>query len=255
MLALLIGDTHGDIDAINRSVTMLSEQHGLLVDAAFQLGDFGFDPGWTDEETGREVTSQWMEYVAGREQFLVPTYAVHGNHEKPDIADWAMSCVFGEAAANFKCFANPSFSIIQSGRPRGGSLSVLAVGGAPNYNDPEWLYPFDDDDYLRALQFWRGLGSPPVDLLLTHEAPFGVGLMGEGWVAEKTGTSIFNTGSKKLSHLWREVQPRLQINGHYHKLNEFRDGPLRHMTLPVAQAGFAVLDTDTWSLTTVSTER
>jgi len=48
-----------------------------------------------------------------------------------------------------------------------------------------------------------------IDILVTHDAPYGIGVNFKGQVQ----------GSKKISSLIKKIQPRYHIAGHYHHLN------------------------------------
>ena len=106
---LLISDTHGNLDIINEKATQTS------ADFVIHAGDFGFydeqsisrlsprelrllvthSPVWrqynVDKQTTREtlieivkrhrLLGDFPDYISGKKQFLVPVYAVWGNHE------------------------------------------------------------------------------------------------------------------------------------------------------------------------------
>lgn len=106
---LLISDTHGNLDIINQKVVETN------ADMVIHAGDFGFydeqsihrlsprelrlliahSPSWrqyqvdkqTELETLIEIVKKhrllgdFPDYISGEKQFLVPTYAVWGNHE------------------------------------------------------------------------------------------------------------------------------------------------------------------------------
>jgi predicted phosphodiesterase len=110
---LLISDTHGNLDVINRKVAEIN------ADMVIHAGDFGFyddqsihrlnprelrllichSPVWrqynVDKQTKLEIfieivkkhklLGDFPDYISGKKQFSVPVYAVWGNHEDVQV--------------------------------------------------------------------------------------------------------------------------------------------------------------------------
>jgi Icc-related predicted phosphoesterase len=109
------------------------------------------------------------------------------------------------------------------------------------------FYPFDPENFVRAREAWEARGRPAIDILMTHEAPYDVGMKGDPRIAALFGLPPDQImGEPALRDLWQAVRPRLQVNGHHHRLNRHEEDGLRHLTLPTSQRGCALLDTATW---------
>ena len=110
---LLISDTHGNLDIINEKATQTN------ADFVIHAGDFGFydkesisrlsprelrllvthSPVWrqynVDKQTKREtlieivkthrLLGDFPDYISGKKQFVIPVYAVWGNHEDVQV--------------------------------------------------------------------------------------------------------------------------------------------------------------------------
>lgn len=86
--------------------------------------------------------------------------------------------------------------------------------------------------------------TPGVDILLTHEAPAGIGL-------EKEGKDI---GRPEITDVITAMQPRLAVFGHHHIYHEGRIGATRVIGLEQPKNSYVLLDTDTFSTQKVSAE-
>jgi hypothetical protein len=232
VLILFLGDTHCGIGVVNALPRVLAAR-GLPVDLLVQVGDFGFfDSG------------PWPHYLAGEHPFEVPTIVVPGNHEMPTCVD-RVAGPMGSVLPNFQC-VDPEGRQVEFTK-NGETISLLCVPGAKCVdNPPEGFYmPFDPDVYERVGQRWELAGRPPVDFLVTHDCPRSVGMQSNPEVLKRLG-KLPIPGEPKLSALWELVRPRLQVNGHHHRWHEATSkSGLAHLTLPLAQKGFAVFDTET----------
>jgi hypothetical protein len=87
-----------------------------------------------------------------------------------------------------------------------GDVRLAILGGAAG--DP--LGPIDGDAYEQL----RALEPGSIDVLVTHDGPYGIGVGYYG-----------NTqGSRRLTNLVAHLRPRFHVGGHYHNLN----GPHRY---------------------------
>jgi hypothetical protein len=229
----LLADTHAELELVNRHVRFLKLRHGVEVEGILHAGDFGF---WDQ--------GPWRAFARGAYQFLKPMVVVHGNHEDPrvcarvqgrDTTEHGVTNLYLAKSGEFVDFAG---------------LVILCVGGAKCVDNPAVRYPFSPDEYTAALESWRAGGSPAIDILLTHEAPSGTGMVGDPFISAKFGLNPFEVGEPLLRELWEAVKPKLHVCGHHHKLHRYTspDG-LQHLTLPVARDGGFVLDTERWELT------
>ena len=97
-------------------------------------------------------------------------------------------------------------------------------------------YGRDDVEKMKALT--------GIDILLTHEAPVGVGM-------EKGGADI---GRPEVREIVERVQPRLAVFGHHHVYLEGQIGATRVIGLQQPKHSYVILDTDTFSTEKVSAE-
>lgn len=233
MHLLLIGDNHADMDVLKRIHRVATRDLGLSSAAAIQLGDFGF---WQDY-------GGWKTIDRYKYHFPIPLYVVHGNHEDPEVARAVMSPT-AHGIKNFHLFKEGGELVeITQGSE---TVRILACGGAACVDDPKVFFPFDSNDFLKARDLWQASGSPAIDLLVTHEAPSSVRIPGHPYFAAKLGKDIYDTGDATLDLLWKAVRPRYQVNGHHHKVHQVESAcGLKHLTLPCAQEGFGVFDSET----------
>ncbi|HII88721.1 TPA: hypothetical protein HA253_03935 [Candidatus Woesearchaeota archaeon] len=101
---------------------------------------------------------------------------------------------------------------------------------------PLKYYGEDDIKTMKALT--------GIDVLLTHEAPIGVGM-------EKDGKDL---GRQEIREIIEQVQPRLAVFGHHHVYREGQIGATRVIGLQQPKHSYVVLDTDTFSTEKVSAE-
>ncbi len=225
MHLLLISDTHlKQIDRINKFKKRLVRDFEIHPVAALHGGDFGFWQEWP-----------WLSYIRGTSKLELPVYAVHGNHEDPEMVQASIV----RPVPNLKIF-RPGGEICTI-EHCGETCTVLGVGGAPCVDDPLVFYPFKATDYLSAVEVWKSAGCPQIDVLLTHEVPKHIGPIGEAFFGNP-----LEAGIPELRTLWETVRPRLLIAGHYHKIHIWEENGLKLYTLPQAAQGGALLDTTDW---------
>jgi hypothetical protein len=233
MYLALLGDLHGAVSLVGRTVAVLRRRFDLVPDAIVQVGDWGFfgDQG------------EWPRVLSGEIALPpIPTYVVHGNHD--GIAETRAAIAGIPTLPQLHVFP-PGGAIwrLQSGAE---SVTLLGCGGAYDApgTPPSDGIPFRERDPELALERWIAAGEPPIDLLITHEAPTGCGELGE-W---RYG-SPWKTGSPGIRKLWERVNPPLMICGHYHREHSRQEGNRTLRVLPIAQDGAAIWDTNTGHVT------
>lgn len=233
MRIALLGDLHGAISFVGRTVDVLERRFDFVPDAIVQVGDWGF---FAD-------VGEWPRVLAGAIALpAIPTYVVHGNHEGREEA---LAAIAGIPTL-------PHLHVF----PPGGAIWPLSVGtetvmllgcggayDAPGTTPSDGI-PFSERDPGIALERWIAAGDPSIDLLITHEAPTGCGELGE-W---RYG-SPWKTGSPGIRTLWERVNPPLMVCGHYHTEHVRREGNRTLRVLPMAQDGAAIWDTTTGQVT------
>lgn len=209
---VVVGDTHGEIDRINRCVED-ARNDGHNVVGAIQVGDFGF----------YDQLPQWRKYKNGIDSFLVPTIACHGNHEDPyevyDVSKMQIN--------NFQLFPPIAISDFLG-------LRVLSVGGALSVDPmgPRTHVAHSNEIYTKALEVWNVMDKPKIDIIITHEAPSNSGMIPNQRITEKYGASS-DLGAPELRALIEAVQPQVQVNGHHHVWNNCQIGDSDCWCLPI----------------------
>lgn len=210
---LVAGDTHGNLGWIE-TLAGLAGRHGCA--GVLQLGDFGF---WPDArvlaERGRAVLDErWLGAVADAfARHRVWLRVIDGNHD------------FHPGALAAHPPDGRGISVVRDGlvdwATRGSrwewcGVRFGALGGA---------FSIDRSFRLLGQSWWdtetitaedrRRLGSEPLDVLLTHDAPEGVRQSG----VDVEGAKI-DPRSRENRRLVEEARratgPRLLLHGHYH---------------------------------------
>jgi len=219
MRVLILGDVHGEhgrlADALRRV------QADYRIEAAIQVGDFGFYP-------------HLLGASGTRVRYPVPLHVIDGNHE--DHA-WLRRALLTGAARNWARELN----LIYQPRP---SVAVLGtsrvgfLGGALHVDRPQkhdWLGGFPNYILQRNREHAVALfNQERPDLIVTHSCPARIGLgmqstaeMQPG-IAEHIRASGFDPGPPddcgevELTRLWSELgyQPRAWAFGHFHRAHE-----------------------------------
>jgi hypothetical protein len=239
MRVALLGDLHGALSLVSRTVDVLERRFDFVPDAIVQVGDWGFfaDMG------------EWPQVLAGAVSLPnLPTYVIHGNHEGREETLAAIAGV--PTVPQLHVF--PPAGAIWPLTIGAETVTLLGCGGA--YDAPGTTLsagiPFSERDPELALARWRMAGEPRVDLLITHEAPTGCGELGE-W---RYG-SPWKTGSPGIRTLWERVNPPLMVCGHYHQAHRRREGGRTLHVLPMAREGAAIWDTGTDQVTAFALTR
>ncbi|NUS02865.1 MAG: metallophosphoesterase [Nonomuraea sp.] len=216
MKVAFIGDVHGCVLHALGSVLMLQNRRGIRLDAVVQVGDLGaypsadrFDgpsrrfiadsPAQGDFFRLLDPTPELAATVRAALEQMPPVLFVAGNHE-----DHEWLAALHEAAGSEVVEIDPlgAFRHYECGsivEIAGLRTAFLGLIEAPGYMD------FDEAAYARLL------AEPPgsVDLLVTHEGPYGMSHNRQGEVQ----------GSPKLTRLIERLQPPLHISGHVHHEN------------------------------------
>lgn len=221
MKVAFIGDVHGCVLHALGSVLMLQQRRGIRLDAVVQVGDLGaypsadrFDgpsrrfiadsPAQGDFFRLLDPSPELAATVRAALEQLPPVLFVAGNHE-----DHEWLAALHEAAAGAPIVAiDPlgAFSHVACGTiVEVAGLRTAFLGLIEGHG-----MDFDPDAYAALSAAAPG----SVDVLVTHEGPYGLSLDRQGEVQ----------GSRKLTRLIEHLQPPLHISGHIHREN----GPRRY---------------------------
>lgn len=239
MLILLLGDCHGRLDLVHNACLSARETYG--VEAAIQVGDFGFYP---------KILHAFLH--EGPRRFPIPLHVIDGNHEDHR---WLNLCKHSGASDAWAA-ANLFFHDRATAQVIGG-LRIGFVGGALNADrrqewagrwlatadgrpplnrrrtpkSPVWANWVRDADVDRAVELFS---RETPDLLVTHSCPAGIGVGMEGAVPLIDDVERFITraghfsgpfhdcGEGGLSHLWTRLsqRPPLWVFGHFHRIHK-----------------------------------
>ena len=244
MKAMFAGDMHGNT---SHAKWLFRKAYDYNVDTIIACGDFGY---WPHYKSGERYLELIDDLAAQSGTTLM---WVDGNHENHDLLDDLAAC-YGTA--------DP----IPTGRhsywiPRGcvfnlGDLTLMGYGGA---------WSVDWDHRVKGLSWWpqetidaahvASLPSVKVDILVTHEAPLGIGtdaLSYKDLIKESVDQR------RLITEVVDRVNPEVVFCGHHHTRETFR-GATRHEPLvhvlgrdESGRDSFFVLDMDAESLAACS---
>lgn len=263
-----LGDVHGYVFTALAVVVEWQRRAETPLDLVVQVGDLGAFP---DAAHFDRATAHFAGEHPGRLDFLRlhgangrladalravrrelhrPIHFIRGNH---DSATWLRGLPRAPGGLTVAVDAFDLFRYV----PDGTTIAVEGVrfaflGGVEHHHDAAIL--LDTDAYTRLL----ALPAGEVDVLVTHDPPFGAG----------AGFRETRPGSPLVRALDAHLAPPLHVGGHVHAMM----GPLRYgattyyglaiirerlrrdPTLRVRDGWFAVWDTDTDTFTFVIEE-
>jgi Icc-related predicted phosphoesterase len=211
-----VGDVHGCVRHALGAAVLLQERRGVRLDAVIQVGDLGAYPS---EERYDEPSRRFGREHPAQGDFLrlldpSPAFAggvrlalgrlpavlfVSGNHEDHD---WLAALHAAAGADVVPVDPLGAFWHVACG-------SVVEIAGLRTaflgLIEAEGYMDLDETAYGRL----GSLAPGAVDLLVTHDGPYGMSRNYRGEVQ----------GSAKLTRLLEHLQPPLHISGHYHHPN------------------------------------
>jgi hypothetical protein len=227
MLFGVLGDLHGDFDAMERA---FATEPGVAV--WLSVGDVASDAG---------------QYPAPSRPFLF----IKGNNEDFDVI---ARLAAERAAERLRLIPNgTALDLPGSASP---AIRVAGLGGtfAPTWYDtlPEALPPARAPSRVGAARadkrrhFVRAevetcLALRGVDLFLTHEAPRPY------WVG--VGRRRNDAGKAVVNEILASLRPRLHVFGHHHRHSETVCEGVPSIGLPLASDGYLVVESEGWNWT------
>jgi hypothetical protein len=217
MRIAFVGDVHGCVFHALGALATLWYRRKLELDAVIQVGDLGAYPSAQrmDGASGRFLSdnpaqgdffrilnpSPWTANGVSRAmRVLPPVHFVSGNHE-----DHQWLSEMHSAAGNAPVVPVDPLGVFH--HVACGNLVKLAGQRIAFLGRVECPGAMDFDEVAYAKLLSRDPGS--VDILVTHECPYGIG---QGWKGQIQG-------SPKLTQLIEHLQPRVHVSGHYHHQN------------------------------------
>lgn len=217
-----IGDIHGRVFHTLAVLTAWQIRNQCKLDLIFQVGDLGAypypneklkknkyvrkDPAQLDfsrflQATG--ILAENIQYI--RANHLKPIYFIRGNHEdftylrtKSNLIENGTVCI---DPFDLLYYAKDGSIIEQN------NLNIAFLGGIQTTRNGE--ESIDETAYYNLLK-----NGKEIDILITHDAPFGIG---RGYYGDIQGSTMIST-------LMNQVQPKYLIAGHYHHMV----GPLKY---------------------------
>lgn len=206
MRIVFSGDIHGSVTQL-RFVFKTAQAHEC--DLVWACGDFGFWPHTAHGVKFLEAVDALVEETGIK---LFWTDGNHENHDELDRLRWVHGeeCPIATSAGSWWV-------------PRG---CVVALDGV-DFMSYGGGYSVDWKRRVKGKSWWpqelvdeghvRGVPDVPVDVLVTHDTPFG-----EGVLSYKDSIPESLDQRRILSELVDRVQPRLVFSGHHHVRSTFR---------------------------------
>ena len=269
MIIGFIGDVHGQVFHALAVAATWQAINRKRFDLLIQLGDLGafpsedrmdaatqryvaLDPSQADFTRLLQAEDKLAELMRKtRGEFAGPIYFLRGNHEDFDYLNHLpVEGTPGTAAVDpFDLYRYvPDGTVLQFG-----NVHIAFLGGI------ETEAPDERTIDQRAYQSLMKLVKGKIDILVTHEPPYGIAVGNRGRIS----------GSTMISKMIGQSQPTIHMSGHLHHLNGPRTyGRTTSMSLAGLVASsrwephdvtyrpgcLAVLDTETDALTPVTDE-
>jgi len=197
----LAGDCHGSICFLYEQVAAFEEILHAKFEAVIQVGDIGVwpDPERLDRATRKhDGAGDFAELLSAKWHAPIPTWFVKGNHDDFQYLEGGSELIEGWHYMPNGTVARLSVN--------GADLVVAALGGC--FGAADYLKRRRDSrkfsHYLKAeIEDLRTVGR--ADILVLHDAPFGVPLGRSG-----------KSESEGLLELLDTLQPSLCFFGHHH---------------------------------------
>ena len=275
MLVAFIGDVHGCVLHAMSAVLALEHHENRRLDAVVQVGDFGAfsspdrlppvdqeyvtaNPAQGDVFRLLQPPAELLDSLQRfRAHLTRPVMVVSGNHEDHDWLAERHRAAGGAAVVaidEFGIFEHVADAVVTE-------IGDVTLGFLGRIDAPGFACDFDRP----ALEKMMGLQPGSVDVLVTHDGPYGLSTNWSGKVQ----------GSKALTRLVEHLQPRLHVSGHYHHINgprtygtttsfalanlvdakrkRYRAEPVNPRQR-VSEGSISVLDTQTWTFRYVTDE-
>jgi len=267
MLVAFFGDTHGNLNIMYAMSLAWEKRTGFEIDLIVQVGDFGF---WLSENTVDKMTAKhrkrnndrrtqvgeeqraicgdYPEYVLGELTAPKKTLVIRGNHEDQG---YLMLRERKHQKENPDDYMNRAIEMVPNiyYLPDGHVVDIEGVkfgglGGNFSYKTfHTWNY-WDEHRTLRSKRHggeqrrlnhftrdrWEMLSRRKMDVLLLHDAPSGIGVVGasslKGKMPEDEMTSLIygSCGSPQLLELIEAIAPKHVYCGHWHQFRKAKFG-------------------------------
>ncbi len=210
MQTLILGDLHGDFDALNAFIAQTTASTLLI------CGDFGYWPSY-----GMDMT-HICNVSSGRHGQTVEIRFCDGNHEEhPRLqelmvrARQASHSSFAAIELAHGIFYQPRGSVWIA--PRG--ERILFAGGALS---TDGHLRTQGEDWFPELELLQRTDLPPLlpraDVVISHTAPRAFGMeRRQDWQANSFKTQLHDTSCDVLDIILHDVRPKRWYFGHFHE--------------------------------------
>lgn len=199
-IVMFAGDIHGNL---NHAIELFDVARKSNVDLIIACGDFGY---WPHTKWGMKFLKS-VEHLA--KGIGVPLYWVDGNHENHDAIDNLV-----QIHGNKNLIPTPSEWVMHI--PRGcrfdfNGFTFMGFGGAWSW---DWNHRELGETWWKQETITQeqvdALDDEPVDVLITHEAPFGKNISYKDDII----TSVVQR--ELVLEVQNKVNPAFHICGHHH---------------------------------------
>lgn len=238
MIAAFFGDTHGNIELLFERAAAWEARTGIQLEYLFQVGDFGIwpNPDSVDpmsrrhfEKDGIPIGGDYRDYAVGNKVAPRPIYFIRGNHEDQLFLmnhERIQMALYPEDYWTRTIEVAPNFFYIPDGHVvEIGGVKFAAWGG--NFAYRTWKQRMGYWDLQRkgrrlnhmTVDVYERLLTGGYDVLLTHDAPIGSGVVGAVGI-ELPEEEMTGGGNQPIRTLIDVVRPKYQINGHWHEYHK-----------------------------------
>jgi hypothetical protein len=210
MKILVLGDTHGDLDAVREACTVAVRRGCTTI---LQLGDFGF--GWDLHlDPGLRFPAR-VNNLAKRHKLRF--YWLCGNHEQFDVLEQVVDMTSSEPQK----MGSHLWYLPRGCMVEWDGCKILALGGAysidKDYRTPHVSWwpqeTLSASDVERALRTIDERGRPHV--MITHDAPEGV--FPYPLFLGGTHGDLSRRNREAVRAVYQAATPLQLIHGHYHR--------------------------------------
>ena len=203
---LVLGDIHGKWDKTHKIIKQEVGTRGVSLSTG-DLCNYDFDP-----EAGQKIVF------------------CHGNHENYD----KIQRLNDEKGQLTPLLAGEIYKL-----PGGISLTALPGVYSPHFYEGENLKYFTKKDLRKIFSI-----NEPVDILITHEAPRGIGV-------KKNGEDL---GKNQINDVIAHLRPKIAFFGHHHEFIEGEYKGIRIFGTEMPHHSYLMLDTNNFDISRVKAD-
>lgn len=197
MRIAFVGSIYGELDRL------YSALEGKGINWVLSTGNFGVwpDPVRADRKSRQRGTGDFIQYVAGTRYISIPTLMVGGAHEDYFWINRMVKRGDAELVENLHYLVNGNSTFLDE---LDYTVHVVGLGGTHSPKPNPGLGHYTVKDVQKACS------AGPMDIFLSHEAPFG----------ERFGT--LTSQAEGISKVCFATRPRLLVHGKYPESRFYR---------------------------------